>query len=78
MLICTASLHSSLACLSAWQGRHAKSAHDRCQHLSHCPTAVGKTFKKPRRPFEKERLDAELKLVRHYTWLCWIESCVGT
>ncbi|KAK6126275.1 hypothetical protein DH2020_039980 [Rehmannia glutinosa] len=24
----------------------------------------GKTFKKPRRPYEKERLDAELKLVR--------------
>jgi hypothetical protein len=27
------------------------------------PRADGKTFKKPRRPFEKERLDAELKLV---------------
>ncbi|KAJ6803931.1 uncharacterized protein M6B38_187530 [Iris pallida] len=26
----------------------------------------GKTFKKPRRPYEKERLDAELKLVREY------------
>jgi len=25
--------------------------------------ADGKTFKKPRRPFEKERLDSELKLV---------------
>merc|ERR1712070_1116086 len=26
----------------------------------------GKTFKKPRRPFEKERLDAELKIVGEY------------
>lgn len=28
--------------------------------------AVGKTFKKPRRPYEKERLDAELKTVGEY------------
>lgn len=28
--------------------------------------ADGKTFKKPRRPFEKERLDAELKTVGEY------------
>lgn len=28
--------------------------------------ADGKTFKKPRRPFEKERLDAELKVVGEF------------
>lgn len=28
--------------------------------------SYGKTFKKPRRPFEKERLDAELKIVGQY------------
>lgn len=28
--------------------------------------ADGKTFKKPRRPFEKERLDSELKLVGEF------------
>jgi small subunit ribosomal protein S9e len=28
--------------------------------------ADGKTFKKPRRPFEKERLDAELKMVGEF------------
>ena len=28
--------------------------------------ADGKTFKKPRRPFEKERLDSEMKLVGEY------------
>ena len=28
--------------------------------------ADGKTFKKPRRPFEKERLDAELKTVGEF------------
>jgi hypothetical protein len=31
-----------------------------------CATTDGKTFKKPRRPFEKERLDAELKLVGEF------------
>ena len=29
-------------------------------------TTDGKTFKKPRRPFEKERLDSELKIVGEY------------
>eukprot|EP00747_Dinoflagellata_sp_TGD_P150282 gnl/TRDRNA2_/TRDRNA2_177094_c0_seq15.p1 gnl/TRDRNA2_/TRDRNA2_177094_c0~~gnl/TRDRNA2_/TRDRNA2_177094_c0_seq15.p1 ORF type:complete len:193 (+),score=60.26 gnl/TRDRNA2_/TRDRNA2_177094_c0_seq15:86-664(+) len=28
--------------------------------------SVGKTFRKPKRPFEKERLDAEMKLVGEY------------
>ncbi|XP_031281053.1 40S ribosomal protein S9-2-like [Pistacia vera] len=30
----------------------------------------GKTFKKPRRPYEKERLDAELRLVGQYGLRC--------
>lgn len=30
----------------------------------------GKTFKKPRRPYEKERLDAELRLVGEYGLRC--------
>ena len=30
------------------------------------PNAYGKTFKKPRRPFEKERLDSELKIVGEF------------
>ena len=40
-----------------------------------CLTAVGKTFKKPRRPFEKERLDAELKLVRVHGCLFIRSAC---
>lgn len=31
-----------------------------------CYRNYGKTFKKPRRPFEKERLDAELKVVGEF------------
>lgn len=47
--------------------------HSRLPFLSSLPRSpsstnysVGKTFKKPRRPFEKERLDAELKLVGEF------------
>ncbi len=37
-----------------------------CNGSRACWPADGKTFKKPRRPFEKERLDAELKTVGEY------------
>merc|ERR1712137_701691 len=38
-----------------------------CQHaFRYCLPQLWYTFKKPRRPFEKERLDAELKLVGEY------------
>lgn len=43
---------------------------DSCRYICFHPLyfyyADGKTFKKPRRPFEKERLDAELKIVGEF------------
>lgn len=47
---------------------HAPSSPSLCLHnpITNPFFPVGKTFKKPRRPFEKERLDAELKLVGEF------------
>lgn len=41
-------------------------AHRAPTPVSSATPADGKTFKKPRRPFEKERLDAELKTVGEF------------
>lgn len=40
--------------------------HSRKDLIPTISCADGKTFKKPRRPFEKERLDSELKLVGEF------------
>ena len=34
--------------------------------MSRIPQVYGKTYSTPRRPFEKERLDAEMKLIGQY------------
>ncbi|CAI9289124.1 unnamed protein product [Lactuca saligna] len=41
------------------------------------PLSYGKTFKKPRRPYEKERLDAEMKLVVEYCHVRGVQSVLS-
>ena len=58
----TRPLESERAARGAWRGQPASLT----GRHARAPTADGKTFKKPRRPFEKERLDSELKQVGEF------------